>query len=123
MKGDLDFSRMDKGELRCLIEELLGEGLRCSPQMVATARWRAADARAKRLWEVEGAALRDYLDAYQHEKDASEARRSSVRLTKMRADAEIIWARARRSANDAEMIASRRWEELQTTWEVKGAAQ
>jgi hypothetical protein len=119
----LDLERLDKGELRCLVEELLGDGCRCTPRAVATARWRAAAARSKRLYEVEEAAMRDYLDAYHREGEALKARGPTTRLTKARMDAEIVWGRTRRAASDAQKIVDRRWDELQATWEVKGAAQ
>lgn len=122
--NDLDLSRLDKGELRSLVEEILGEGCtHCTPSTLARARWKAAGARARRLSEIMERELRAYLDAYQREKEALEAHRPSARLTKMRADAELAWKRANKTAKEAIDIEDRRWSELQRTWEVKGAAQ
>ncbi len=121
--NDLDLSRLDKGELRSLVEEILGEGrICCTPSTLARARWKAAGARARRLIEIMEMELRSYLDAYQREKEALEAHRSSARLTKATADAQIAWNRAKKTADEAILLEDRRWSELQATWDVKGAA-
>lgn len=114
--ADLDLSRFDKGELRCLVELLLANRIPCSPELVARAKWKAAAARASRLSDLVCEALRDYTVAYENEIKALRAGQSATRLTKTRMDAEAVWRRAQRSSAEAHATADRRWDELQLVW-------
>lgn len=122
MNGNLDLTRMDKGELRCLVEELLANRIPCSPDLVAKAKWRAASARASRLSDIVCEALRDYCVAEENEIKALRAGQSATRLTKTRMDAEIAWRRAQRSSAEAHAVADRRWDEWQAVWTTKHEA-
>jgi len=113
---ELDLSRLDKGELRCLVLALVSDAGGLSPRVFASARWGAAIARADRLHAIEEEALRGYLIAHETETKALNAGQSASRLTKTRMDAELAWNRAKRAARDADTQRDRRWAELRATW-------
>ncbi len=107
----IELDRLDKGELMCLVNEVLEYG-RLTPRILAAARWRAAALRSTRLDVAADDALRDYLVACDLEKRTVEGGRENLKLLKTRQDKQLAMKRAFASSREAMERVERRWKEL-----------
>lgn len=112
----LDLTRLDKGELRCLVQALVDASGGIRAGVLESALHAAASERAARLGTIAGEALHAWLTADENERKVLKAGKSATRLTKTRMDAELAWRRADRAQREAYAVVDRRWAELKATW-------